>query len=85
MADSKITSEMRKLGRSNPELAMRLIQELTLGIHERSKQFEDTVAVHEGILTATQILLEQDPMPSNMVQELSNVIVKHFEKNNDKG
>lgn len=75
---SKVASEMRKLGRSNPELAIRLVNELMLGINERSKGLHATITKQEGIITACGLLLEQDPIPKDLQEGLAQTIAAHL-------
>ena len=75
---SKVASEMRKLGRSNPELAIRLVNELIIGINERSRGLHDTIMKQEGIITACGLLLEQDPIPKDLQKGLVQTIETHL-------
>ena len=78
MTEHKLPSEMRKLGRSNPELAIRLVNELILGINEQSIALHDTITKQEGIITATALLHDHDPIPKDMEAGLMQTINEHL-------
>lgn len=76
--NNKVASEMRKIGRTNQELALRLIQELIYGLNDDLGGLSDTISKQEGIITATAIMLEHDPIPDDMKTSLKQTIDTHL-------
>lgn len=78
---NKIASEMRKLGRSNPQLAIRIVNELILGINEQSIGLQDTITEQHSIIVASELLLSQGTIPEELRDKLLQTINNHLEEN----